>query len=65
MLNDYKLAPNPEDAERFWSWLKDSPCAEQKEAAQLASQPLYLYGDDAQYNDYTDKMMGVYIGKSP
>ena len=64
MLHDYKLAPKPEDAKKYWNWLmKHNPCAGQEEAFQLGDQPLFMRGDDAQYNDYADKMMGVYLGK--
>ena len=30
--------------------------------AARAAQPLFVYGDDAEYTKYCDKMLGVYVG---
>ena len=62
MLIDYKLAPTAADALRYWEWLEGTTAAEGKPSAKCKSQPLFMYGDDAQYTDYADKLVGVYCG---
>ena len=62
MLIDYKLAPTAADALRYSEWLEGTTAAEGKPSAKCKSQPLFMYGDDAQYTDYADKLVGVYCG---
>ena len=61
MLLQNELAPTAADANKYWEWLSGTSWATGPAAANR-SQPLFVYGDEAQYTDYADKMLGVYMG---
>ena len=61
MLKKYGLEPTRSDAERHWAWLDGTDWAAGP-GAKKKSQPLFLYGDEAQFTDYADKVLGVYMG---
>ena len=52
------MGPPEGAAARYWQKLPGS-----HPAAARCAQPLFLYGDAAEYNRYGDKVLGVYLGR--
>ena len=61
MLLQNGLAPTTADANKYWEWLSGTSWAKGPAAANR-SQPLFVYGDEAQFTDYADKVLGVFMG---
>ena len=60
-LSSLGLCPERASAERFWKHVAGTKWGVHPGAAR-AAQPLFVYGDDAEYTKYCDKMLGVYVG---
>ena len=55
------LNPSPDAAARYWTRLGHTSLGKHP-GARSHAQPMFLYGDDAEYTKYCDKLLGVYIG---
>ena len=60
-LETLGLHPNHDSAVRFWKRLAHTSLGKHP-AAKSHPHPMFLYGDDAEYTKYCDKLLGVYIG---